>query len=104
MSLVSMVLLGLGLCACPKRIPELGPGREDEEVLECGAPLEGLAAFRRWSIDVLGACAISSEGCDLSRRICAIAARKPERDDLRRRCAAAQDDCAQLQRACEPQR
>ena len=101
---VAVVLLGLGLCACPKRIPELGPGREDEEVLECGARLEELTAFEPWSIDVLGACALSGEGCDLSRRICAIAARKPERDDLRRRCAAAQDDCAQLQRACEPQR
>jgi hypothetical protein len=100
----AVLLLALWLCACPKRIPELGPGREEEEALECGARLEELNEANPWDPDFPGTCVLSIESCELSQRVCTIASRKPESDSLRRRCAAAQQDCEELRSTCSPPR
>ena len=103
MGRVRMVLmLALGLGACVRRIPERGLGHEDEESVECGARLEELTArAEEGDHGLFGPCTLAEEGCKLERRICAIAGRQPDRENLRRRCAVARDDCARIQRVCQ---
>jgi hypothetical protein len=98
---LALLLLACGLQGCPRRIPERGAGREEEEVTECGARLEELTAIaEHGNAGFFGPCPLASEGCELERRICTITGRTPDREDLRRRCAIARDNCQRLNLVC----
>lgn len=95
------LLLALLLFGCPKAAPATVAGSDDDLLDTYSSRLEELKA-RVGASDLScdDRCKVALEGCELARQICDISARNPDRADVQRRCAGAQEDCSHFNDGC----
>jgi hypothetical protein len=93
-----LALAALVFFACPRPLPPVAMGSDDEQMDHHLAQLEEYRSLGEGSCP--DTCALQQKVCDVSAAACALAGKRLERADFQRKCINTQEACASFGDRC----